>query len=287
MLASAFQNEVFAGLGRRIAASDQVNIGAIGINGMGWVDLSAALQIPSVNVTAICDVDENVLNRRMGDLSKMNINTSKIKTYSDYRELLHNKDVDAVIIGTPDHWHALIMMDACAAGKDVYVEKPVGNSIGECRAMVAAQKKYNKVVQVGQWQRAAQAFERASALRPSNATILDKWGVSLQYEGDPARAVEVLQRAVQLQPDSLYMRQALATALAGSSRFAESSAQLRKILQLNPAWERADQVHLALGVDSEKSGDRTTAIQEYQRALALNPTLDFATKRLVALAAQR
>ena len=141
--------------------------------------------------------------------------------------------------------------------------------------------------QVGQWQRAAQAFERASSLRPANPTILDKWGVSLQYAGDPARAVEVLQRAVQLQPDSLYIRQALASALAGSNRFAESSAQLRKILQFNPAWERADQVHLGLGANAEKSGDRTTAIQEYQRALALNPTLDFATKRLIALAAQK
>ena len=74
---------------------------------------------------------------------------------------LNNKDVDVVIIGTPDHWHALIMMEACAAGKDVYVEKPVGNSIGECRAMVAAQKKYNRVVQGGQWQRSQQHFKDA------------------------------------------------------------------------------------------------------------------------------
>jgi len=139
--------------------------------------------------------------------------------------------------------------------------------------------------QAGQWQRAAQAFKRASALRPANATILDKWGVSLQYAGDPPRAVEVLQRAVQLQPDSPYIRQALATALAGSSRFADSTAQLRKILQMNPTWDRADQVHLALGVNAEKSGDRTAAVQEYQRALALNPSLDFASKRLAALAA--
>jgi predicted dehydrogenase len=69
--------------------------------------------------------------------------------------------VDVVIIGTPDHWHALIMMEACAAGKDVYVEKPVGNSIGECRAMVAAQKKYNRAVQGGQWQRSQKHFQDA------------------------------------------------------------------------------------------------------------------------------
>ncbi|HEX4849756.1 MAG TPA: Gfo/Idh/MocA family oxidoreductase, partial [Puia sp.] len=70
-------------------------------------------------------------------------------------------DIDVVIIGTPDHWHALIMMHACEAGKDVYVEKPVGNSIGECRAMMAAQKKYSRVVQAGQWQRSQQHFQDA------------------------------------------------------------------------------------------------------------------------------
>jgi predicted dehydrogenase len=128
---------------------------------MGWSDLSAALKQPGVNVVALCDVDKDVLDGRMNDLAKMNIDTSKIKTHDNYREVLDNKDVDAVIIGTPDHWHALIMMEACAAGKDVYVEKPVGNSIGECRAMVAAQKKYNRVVQAGQWQRSQQHFKDA------------------------------------------------------------------------------------------------------------------------------
>jgi len=69
--------------------------------------------------------------------------------------------LNVVIIGTPDHWHALIMIEACMAGKDVYVEKPVGNSIGECRAMVAAKNKYNRVVQGGQWQRSQQHFKDA------------------------------------------------------------------------------------------------------------------------------
>ncbi|HET6932782.1 MAG TPA: tetratricopeptide repeat protein, partial [Candidatus Acidoferrum sp.] len=131
--------------------------------------------------------------------------------------------------------------------------------------------------QAGQWQRAAQAFGRASALQPSNAIILDKWAISLQYSGDTVRATEILQRAVQLQPDSLSIRQAFAGALANTNRLADSTLQLRKILQLNPAWEHADQIHLALAVNAEKSGDRSTAVQEYQRALSLNPSLDFAT----------
>jgi predicted dehydrogenase len=161
LLLSSVNNHAFAIFKNRIAPSDQLNIGAIGINGMGWSNVTSALKVPGVNLVALCDVDKNVLNKRLGDLGKMNVDASKVKTYGDYRQLLSQKDVDAVIIGTPDHWHALIMIDACAAGKDVYVEKPVGNSIGECRAMVAAQQRYNKVVQAGQWQRSQKHFKDA------------------------------------------------------------------------------------------------------------------------------
>lgn len=141
--------------------SDQLNIAAIGINGMGLSNVNAALKVSGVNLAAVCDVDKNVIDKRLVDLGKLNKDVSKVKTYSDYRQVLDNKDIDAVIIGTPDHWHALQMIHACEAGKDVYVEKPVGNSIGECRAMVAAQKKYNRIVQAGQWQRSQQHFRDA------------------------------------------------------------------------------------------------------------------------------
>src|ERR1700742_3853920 len=161
ILASGFDNRAFAIFKNRIAPSDQLNIGAIGINGMGWADTTAALKIPGVNLIAVCDVDRNVMDKRVADLGKTGYDISKIKKYDDYKALLDQKDIDAVIIGTPDHWHALIMIHACEAGKDVYVEKPVGNSIGECRAMVAAQQKYNKVVQAGQWQRSQQHFKDA------------------------------------------------------------------------------------------------------------------------------
>ena len=161
LLLSALDNSAFAIFKNKIAPSDQLNIGAIGINGMGWADVTAALKVPGVNLVAVCDVDKNVIERRLKDLTKMGKDASKVKTYGDYRKLLDDKDVDVVVIGTPDHWHALIMMDACAAGKDVYCEKPVGNSIGECRAMVAAQQRYSKAVQCGQWQRSQQHFKDA------------------------------------------------------------------------------------------------------------------------------
>jgi predicted dehydrogenase len=161
LLASAIDNQAFAIFKNRISPSDQLNIGAIGINGMGWSNVRAALKIPGVNLVAVCDIDKNVIERRMKELADKNYDTAKIKVYADYRKLLDQKDIDAVIIGTPDHWHALIMIHACQAGKDVYVEKPVGNSIVECRTMVAAQQRYNKVVQAGQWQRSQQHFRDA------------------------------------------------------------------------------------------------------------------------------
>ncbi len=160
-LASATANDVFAIFKIRIAPSDQVNIGVIGINGMGWSNLKAILKVPGVNLVALCDVDKNVLDKRLGELKAINVDAAKVKTFNDHRQLLDLKEVDAVIIGTPDHWHCLQMVDACQAGKDVYVEKPVGNSIEECRIMMAAQKKYSRVVQAGQWQRSQQHFKDA------------------------------------------------------------------------------------------------------------------------------
>lgn len=144
----------------RIGANDKINAAAIGINGMGWTDFTNLIQIPDVNPVAICDVDENVLNKRMGELNTLGI---KVKTFTDYRKMLESKDIDVVVIGTPDHWHCLQMVEACQAGKDVYVEKPVGNSIQECGLMTRAQQQTERVVQVGQWQRSVKHFSDALA----------------------------------------------------------------------------------------------------------------------------
>ncbi|MBP6686318.1 MAG: Gfo/Idh/MocA family oxidoreductase [Lacibacter sp.] len=163
LLIPAFESNAFSIFKNSVSPSDQVNIGAIGIKGMGWSNVVAALKIPGVNLVAVCDVDKSVIDKRLDELSKKNVNISSIKIYGDYRKLLEQKDIDAVIIGTPDHWHALMMIHACEAGKDVYVEKPVGNSIVECNRMVAAQKRYNKIVQAGQWQRSQQHFKDAVA----------------------------------------------------------------------------------------------------------------------------
>jgi predicted dehydrogenase len=145
----------------RVAPSDQVRVGAIGVNGMGFNDLGSILKIPEVECGALCDVDASVLNRRAGEVEART--GVKPAIYSDFRRLLEDPDIDAVIIGTPDHWHCLIMTMACEAGKDVYVEKPLANSIGECGLMVAAAERYGTVVQAGQWQRSGSHWSDAAA----------------------------------------------------------------------------------------------------------------------------
>jgi predicted dehydrogenase len=119
------------------------------------------LKIPEVECGALCDVDDSVLNRRAVQVEEQ----TRIRPtlHKDFRRLLEDPDIDAVIIGTPDHWHCLIMVMACEAGKDVYVEKPLANSIGECGLMVAAAERYGTVVQAGQWQRSGSHWSDAVA----------------------------------------------------------------------------------------------------------------------------
>ncbi len=156
-----------AGKSTMSAPSDTINVAAIGVNGMGWADLESLMKLPGIRPVALCDVDRNVLDRRSAQLEQMTGNMPE--KYGDYRRVLDNDDVDVVVIGTPDHWHPLIMIEACQAGKDVYVEKPLANSIEECNRMVEAAAYYGRVVQVGQWQRSGPHWDDAVRFVQSGA----------------------------------------------------------------------------------------------------------------------
>lgn len=123
----------------RPGANSRIVTGHIGVGGKGTSHLKS---IPE-NVGALCDVDTDHIKKAASLFDR------KLPFFTDYRELLERNDIDAVIIASPDHWHALMMIDACAAGKDVYVEKPACKTIVEGRAMVNAAKRYKRVVQVG------------------------------------------------------------------------------------------------------------------------------------------
>ena len=142
----------------RVAASDTINVALIGCRSMGWADLTDFFLNKEIECVALCDIDQSVLEGKKAELNQSRRKAPAL--YNDYRKVLDRKDVDVVIIGTPDHWHCLQMVDACAAGKDVYVEKPIANSIAECDAMVAAAKKYQRVVQVGQQQRSSDHWKQ-------------------------------------------------------------------------------------------------------------------------------
>jgi len=124
----------------------------VGLIGCGWYgksDLFRLIQVSPVEVVALCDVDQHMLAGAAEMVAKRQKSGKTPKTYGDYRELLKEKDLDIVIVGTPDHWHALPMIAAVEAGADVYVQKPISHDVLEGEAMVAAARKHKRVVQVG------------------------------------------------------------------------------------------------------------------------------------------
>ncbi len=146
----------------RKAPSDTINVALIGCRNMGFGILRHHLSNPGVNCVALCDIDSNILNERAAEIKKNFSQTPKL--YGDFRKLLEQRDVDAVIIGTPDHWHCLMMVYALQEGKHVYCEKPMANTIAECDIMVRAADYYNKCVQIGQQQRSGFIFQKAMEL---------------------------------------------------------------------------------------------------------------------------
>lgn len=144
-----------------LGANEKLTCGVIGINGMGFANLKAFLSLPNTECAAICDVDENVLNKRVKDVEKLQGKVPAL--YKDYRKMLEHQGIDVIIIGTPDHWHTLPFVEAAELGYDIYCEKPLANTIQECNIMERAVDRYKIVAQVGQWQRSDKHWQDAIA----------------------------------------------------------------------------------------------------------------------------
>lgn len=132
-----------------IYASKPLRVALIGTGWYGKSDLFRLIQVAPVNVVALCDVDKNQLSEAARMVSQRQKSGKTPHLYSDYRKMLSENQLDIVLIGTPDHWHALTAIDAMKAGANVYVQKPISVDVMEGEAMVAAARKYNRVVQVG------------------------------------------------------------------------------------------------------------------------------------------
>src|SRR5678815_2644035 len=139
---------------RAFGANERIITGHIGVGGRGNENLKEFLK----NAAAVCDVDKA---RAAATAKKVEAAGNSCEVFSDYRKLLDRKDIDAVVISTPDHWHALTTIHACQAGKDVYCEKPLSLTIAEGRKMVEAARANKRVVQTGSQQRSDAKFRQA------------------------------------------------------------------------------------------------------------------------------
>jgi predicted dehydrogenase len=152
------------------APSDKINLGFIGNGRQGTGLSNNFLQLEEAQVVAACDVYASKLNNFVARANKFyaekkgQASYNGCKAYQDFRELLANKDINAVVIATPDHWHAVHVIRAAEAGKDIYCEKPLSLTVKEGRAMVNAARKYNRVFQTGSMQRSAPEFRQTAEL---------------------------------------------------------------------------------------------------------------------------
>jgi predicted dehydrogenase len=148
-----FLSSTTAGLAAAFADDKPKRVGLIGCGWYGKADLFRLIQVSPVEVVSLCDVDKNMLSRAAEMVSTRQASKKIPRTYSDYREMLKEKDLDICLIATPDHWHALPMIAAVKSGADVYVQKPISVDVVEGQAMLAAARKYKRVVQVGMQRR--------------------------------------------------------------------------------------------------------------------------------------
>jgi predicted dehydrogenase len=153
--------------------NDTVRVGVIGVGGHDWTSIGGSKaasgrgkshldgfsRLPNVEVAAVCDVDEGHLNYGVGLIEKAT--SKKPKAFADFRKMLEDKDIDAISIATPNHWHTAMTIMGCQAGKDVYVEKPCSHTMFEARQVVAAARKYDKMVQQGSQIRSSKAVQEA------------------------------------------------------------------------------------------------------------------------------
>lgn len=180
---------------RAAGSNDRVGLGFIGVANRGSQLMKAFAENSDCQAVALCDVDSQAL------ASAVKLAGNGVYQTDDFRKLIERKDVDAVVIASPDHWHALQMIDACQAGKDVYVEKPLSATIVEGRAMVDAARKYDRVTQVGTHRRSSPLYHELAARMQGD--LLGKVCVSRAYRLSNMAPLGIGKEAVSQPPDHL------------------------------------------------------------------------------------
>ena len=171
-----------AGSANILGANDRVRVGVIGPGRQGRGVMKTFMKNQDAQIVALCDVFQSQIDFAINDAR-----LEGVETYKDFRKILDRKDIDAVIVASPDHWHALMTVMACQAGKDVYVEKPVSVTVDEGRRMVQAARKYDRVVQVGTQQRSGDHYQKAAEIirggQLGKVTFVRTWNFGNQTPG--------------------------------------------------------------------------------------------------------
>ncbi len=144
---------------RVLGANDRVRVAVVGLRSRGFDHIKKVKATPGVELAAVVEVDENVLAKRLADIEQLGL--ARPATFSDIRKMLEDKSIDAITVATPNHWHSLMGIWACQAGKDAYVEKPLSHSWWEGKQLVAAANKYNRIVQHGTQSRSSAGAREA------------------------------------------------------------------------------------------------------------------------------
>ena len=164
-------------------ANDDIRVAVIGFNGRGENHISEYLKVKGVRLVALCDVDAKVLEKGQAQLLKKG---ADVATYQDLRKLLESKEVDAISIATPNHWHSLAAIWGCQAGKDVYVEKPVSHNVWEGRQLVKAAAAHQRIVQMGVQSRSGVGLANALTWLKTNPLGKVKYARALCYKRRPS-----------------------------------------------------------------------------------------------------
>ena len=143
---------------RVLGANNDIRLAVVGVGSRGGGLCKSFSSISGVRLVAVCDADQSQIDRT---LSSLNSQGQNIKSYQDVRELLDDSSIDVIASATPNHWHSLVTVLACQAGKDVYIEKPTSHEIWEGRKMVEAARKYNRIVQNGTQRRSSDAYQKS------------------------------------------------------------------------------------------------------------------------------
>ncbi len=254
--------------------SERITLGVIGVGNMGGAHVESLVKHRSFQILAVCDVRRDKrepAKKKIEDAyaEEQTAGTYRgCETYHEFEALLARPDIDAVVIAVPDHWHAIVAVAACRAGKDVYCEKPLSLTVREAEELVRAARRYGRVFQVGSQQRSDHQFRLACELDATDQIHFYNLGNALYEQGQMDEAIDSFGKALYLKPDYAEAWNGMGNALYNQGTIDGAIACFHKAIKSRPDLTEA---YVRLGNMLREQGDLDGATENFHKALALNP----------------